>query len=77
MDIKIHKKITMRIFFSCMAIFISGMVFSQSEYSISGQVFDSLTGETLIGATIQIEGADQQQNFLVKREIITARTYFV
>jgi len=39
--------------FSVFILFLNGVLFSQGKFTISGYVKDSLTGETLIGATLQ------------------------
>ena len=48
--------------FTAVAIFLLHSVFAQNKFTISGYAKDSLTGETLIGATLQITGKGKGVN---------------
>ena len=51
------KKVTMKIyFFIFFVLLLSPPAFSQKKHTISGYIRDSLNGETLIGATVTVQG---------------------
>ena len=50
-------KVTMKLFFSIfLFILVSASSFAQNKHTISGYIKDSLNGETLIGATVTVQG---------------------
>jgi outer membrane receptor protein involved in Fe transport len=51
-----------KLFFTLTAAFLLNGVLAQNKFTLSGYVKDSLTGETLIGATLQVTGKGVNSN---------------
>ncbi len=50
---------TSRILFSIVFVFLSGSIFAQQQYTISGSVSDSTSNESLIGAIVSVKGTNK------------------